>query len=72
MQTNTTGLSCEIELRPGENLTLPQSLVDRVGPGQWRVTISPVSDVSLAEASRVHAAFLNGYVAEDEGLYGDS
>jgi hypothetical protein len=64
-------LSYEIELQPGEQLTFPPSVVQAVGAGRWLVTVEPVPPGAMS--IRNHAAFLNGYVAGDEGLYdGDS
>ena len=59
-------LSYEIELQPGELLTLPPGIAERVGPGRWVITISPANHVS---AVRDHSAFLKGYAPGDEGLY---
>ena len=66
MNANTTKLTCEIDLKPGETLTLPESLIARIGSGHWVVTIELVSRIN-----RCHNAFLNGYAPEDEGLYDD-
>jgi hypothetical protein len=60
-------LAYEIELQPGEKLILPPGLVECVGPGRWVVTVQPAGDATMSV--RNHAAFLNGYAAEDEGLY---
>lgn len=61
-------LACEIEIKPGESLTLPPDLVERVGAGRWIVTVQPVTG---GESVRLHDAFLHGYAPEDEGLYDD-
>ncbi len=66
-----TPLRDDVELQPGETLQLPQSVVNRVGPGQWRITIAPVDDAESATPVRGHSAFLSGYAPEDEGLYDD-
>ncbi len=71
MATDPTLLSCEIELRPGEQLQLPQSLTDRVGPGHWLITIQPADEPTTEVAIRSHSAFLDSYAAGDEGLYDD-
>ena len=71
MLANLTKLACEIELQRGEKLTLPQSLVDSVGPGHWRITIEPVQPATASESVRTHSAFLSSYAPEDEGLYDD-
>lgn len=62
-------LEVEIELLPGEKLTLPSSLVDNVGVGRWLITIEPAPQSTASV--RHHTAFLAGYAAEDEGLYDD-
>jgi hypothetical protein len=71
MNTEPTFLSCEIELQPGEQLQLPQSITDRVGPGHWLVTVQPAEDLTSGSPVRSHLAFLNSFAAEDEGLYDD-
>ncbi len=65
MEEELVRLTCEIELQPGEQLSLPKSLVVQVGPGRWRLTVQSVRRPPV----RNHAAFLNGYAPEDEGLY---
>lgn len=71
MPTSTGQLSCEVELQPGEKFRLPPTLAERVGPGHWLVTITPLAAPQTARSVRDHSAFLNSYVAEDEGLYDD-
>jgi hypothetical protein len=61
-------LTYEVELAPGEKLTLPASLVNSVGPGRWIIT---VQSMPLGSPVRDHTAFLRGYGPEDEGLYDD-
>ncbi len=68
MTDNLKHLAVEIELQPGERLTLPPALVDSVGAGRWVITIEPVGGIAPI---RGHGAFLNGYADEDEGLYDD-
>ena len=65
----TGDVTYEIELLPGEQLRLPPAVVESVGPGHWLVTITPLP--ATRRSVRDHAAFLNSYVAEDEGLYDD-
>ena len=65
MKDELVRLTCEIELQPGEQLRLPEALVAGIGPGRWRLTVQPVRRPPV----RNHAAFLNGYAPEDEGLY---
>ena len=59
----------ELELQPGEKLTLPPAVVDRIGSGRWVVTIQPASTTQTPV--RDHTAFLRSYAPEDEGLYDD-
>jgi len=65
MKDQVVRLTYEIELRPGEELCLPDSLVASIGPGRWLITVRPVGRPPV----RSHAAFLNGFAPEDEGLY---
>ena len=65
MKDELVRLTYEIELQPGEQLRLPETLVAGIGPGRWRLTIQPVRRPQV----RSHAAFLNSYAPEDEGLY---
>lgn len=60
-------LEVEVEVQPGEKLSLPPELVDSVGAGRWLITVEPAESAAV----RSHAAFLAGYAAEDEGLYDD-
>ena len=71
MKSNLLNLTYEIELEPGEKLTLPESIIDSVGTGRWVITIQPLATEDLLTPVRSHSAFLNSYVAEDEGLYDD-
>lgn len=71
MKTNLLQLTYEVELQPGEKLTLPQSIVDSVGAGRWVITIQPTTRTTPSEPIRKHSAFLNSYTPEDEGLYDD-
>lgn len=64
-------LTYEIELQPGEKLSLPPALIESVGPGRWVVTVQPAEKIETAHVRR-HDAFLNGYAPEDEGLYDDN
>ncbi len=67
MKEQLKHLAFEVELQPGERLSIPPSLIERVGPGRWVVTIEPAEE----DGTRNYSAFLNGYAAEDEGLYDD-
>jgi hypothetical protein len=69
MNSKLVNVSYEIQLQAGEKLQLPEEIVDRIGEGQWLITITPLSNSS--EPLRDHQAFLNGYAPEDEGLYDD-
>jgi hypothetical protein len=68
MKDQPLELIYEVELGPGEKLTLPRSLVESVGPGRWILT---VQRLPTGPAVRDHAAFLRSYGPEDEGLYDD-
>ena len=70
MSGSSKSLSFEIDVHPGEKLTLPTSLVESVGAGRWIVTFEPV-DIARTPV-RNHSAFLSGYAPEDEGLYDDN
>jgi hypothetical protein len=69
MKRQLINLTYEIELQPGEKLSLSESLVESVGAGCWVITIQPKSTTPVI--TRSHDAFLKGYVPEDEGLYDD-
>ncbi len=71
MKANLLNLTYEVELKAGERLVLPESLIVGVGEGRWVVTIQPVAPAEKHDVIRDHRAFLNSYVAEDEGLYDD-
>ena len=66
MKNSLVNLTYEIELKPGEKLTLPESLIAHVSAGRWLIAIHP-----LPLPIRIHSAFLNSYAPEDEGLYDD-
>jgi hypothetical protein len=59
----------EIELKPGEKLNLPESILENIAAGSWVITIQQKAKAN--EYTRTHDAFLNGYASEDEGLYDD-
>jgi len=71
MQSNLVNMTYEVELAPGEKLTLPQTLIDSIGAGRWIVTVQPLDASVSAILVRDHTAFLNSYAPEDEGLYDD-
>lgn len=71
MKANLLNLTYEVELRAGEKLVLPDSLVVGIGEGRWVITIQPATSGEEPYRIRDHSAFLNSYVAEDEGLYDD-
>ena len=72
MKDSLVKLTYEIELEPGEKLTLPQALADNIGPGRWLITVRPLRTPLSASRTRAHNAFLSSYAAEDEGLYDDN
>ncbi|MDZ4659078.1 MAG: hypothetical protein SH868_16005 [Bythopirellula sp.] len=67
MHTRLTELTYNVHLQPGEHFAIPEEAAEILGPGDWTVSIRPATDLS----PRNHAAFLNSYVPEDEGLYDD-
>lgn len=71
MRADVVSLTYDIELGPGEKLSLPQGVIESIGPGRWRVTIQPVSSEQEPLPIRDHSAFLNSYAPDDEGLYDD-
>ena len=64
-------ITCTVDVKPGEKLTLPASLVEAVAPGRWRISLRPCDGPAETSAIRRHDAFLNGYAPQDEGLYDD-
>ncbi len=68
MQSKFTEIIYDIELQPGEALSLPSDVARILGPGHWQVAIRPVDP---SEPIRDHTAFLKSYASEDEGLYDD-
>jgi len=69
MRSGLINMTYEVELQPGEKLTLPEALVESVGAGRWIITVQPLTSATLSRPIRSHSAFLNSYVHEDEGLY---
>jgi hypothetical protein len=69
MKEQVLQIAYEIEVQPGEKLTLPRALVESVGPGRWVITVQPAAGMRVPVRS--HSAFLSGYATEDEGLYDD-
>jgi hypothetical protein len=71
MQSHLAEVTYDIQLKPGESLTLPPHLDQIVGPGHWVVSIRPAGQQPPSMSIRDHAAFLSSYAPEDEGLYDD-
>jgi hypothetical protein len=71
MQPNNSEITFDVHLQPGEALSLPSDVTSSVGPGHWLISIRPADESADANPIRNHAAFLNSYVPEDEGLYDD-
>lgn len=69
MKAQMTRMTFNIELRPGERLTLPEELIAIVGAGSWTITVQPASEAN--QEIRDHSAFLSSYSPSDEGLYDD-
>ena len=71
MKDSLVELTYEIELEPGEKLSLPQALADSVGAGRWLITVRPLRPFDSPTRPRAHRAFMSSYAPEDEGLYDD-
>ncbi len=71
MKSQPVQLSYEIDLEPGEQITLPPELIASIGAGRWLVTIQPIAPDQSAVSVRNHDAFLRSYAPSDEGLYDD-
>jgi hypothetical protein len=71
MNTKLVNLTYEVELQPGEQLTLPDAIAKTLGAGRWLITIAPAPADSVPFPTRSHTAFLNGYTLADDGLYDD-
>ncbi len=71
MQSKLTEITFDIRLQPGEPLSLPSDAAQILGPGHWLVSIRPADESWRGAVTRNHAAFLNSYAPEDEGLYDD-
>jgi hypothetical protein len=69
MEKELTTLTYEIELKPGEKLNLPESILENITTGHWVITIQQKAEE--LESTRSYDGFLNGYAPEDEGLYDD-
>jgi hypothetical protein len=65
MKNQLLNLTFEVEIRAGEKLSIPDTLIEGIGEGKWLITIQP----NLS--TRSHNSFLNSYSPEDEGLYDD-
>lgn len=71
MQSSESEITFDIHLQPGESFSLPTDVASAVGPGHWLVSIRPADEALQQRSVRRHAAFLNSYVPQDEGLYDD-
>jgi hypothetical protein len=71
MQSKLAEITFNIELKPGEPLTIPSDAAAIVGPGHWLVSIRPADSSPSGGAIRSHSGFLKSYAPEDEGLYDD-
>jgi hypothetical protein len=69
MPSNINEVTYDVQLQPGEPLRLPIEAAQIVGPGHWLVSIRPADDSAQTGLVRDHAAFLNSYAPEDDGLY---
>jgi hypothetical protein len=71
MQPNISEFVYDIQLKPGESLSLPKEAASIVGPGHWQVTIRQSDAIETESSMRSHSAFINSYAPEDDGLYDD-
>ncbi len=71
MQSSLVNLTYEIELKEGEELSLPKDAARQIKPGRWLISIRPADAESDDLKVRGHGAFLNSCAEEDEGLYDD-
>ena len=67
MKSQLLKLAFEVEIKQGEKFSIPDSILEGIGTGNWLITIQP----KLSDGEQSHNAFLNSYVPEDEGLYDD-
>lgn len=61
MRSSPINLTYEVEVQPGEKLTLPEPLVESVGAGRWMITVQPAAPDGAFPPVRDHNAFLNSY-----------
>lgn len=71
MKSQLLKLTYRIQLEEDESFTIPESLLNSIGAGDWLVTIEQIKSDTNSNAIRDHQAFLNGYDLMDEGLYDD-
>lgn len=71
MQSALVNLTYEIELKEGEEFSLPKEAAKQIKPGRWLISIRPADAESEELKVRGHGAFLNSYAEKDEGLYDD-
>ena len=71
MQSKLAEITFDLELQPGEPLSLPKEAAEIVGPGHWLVSVRPAAQVGHNSPLRDHTAFLNSCVPEDESLCDD-
>jgi hypothetical protein len=71
MKDSLISLAYEIEIQSDEKITLPEAIVNAVGPGRWLITIQPLDVPPPVMLIRNHSAFLSSYTPADEGLYDD-
>lgn len=65
MKNQLIQMTFEVDLENNEKLELPEHLIKNLGAGKWLITIQPKAALPV----RNHAALLNSYAEEDEGLY---
>lgn len=71
MKNQPVKLTYRIQINEDKSFTLPESVLNSIGAGDWLVTIEQIDSDTNSNPIRDHQAFLNGYDPTDEGLYDD-
>lgn len=69
MKSQPIKLTYRIQINEDESFTLPKSLLNIIGAGDWLVTIEKINPDTNSNPIQEHQAFLNGYDPMDEELY---
>lgn len=71
MKSQPVKLTYRIQVNEDESFSLPESVLNSIGSGDWLVTFEQIDSDTNSNPIRDHTAFLNGYDPMDEGLYDD-